>query len=180
MSLLAPRVDGPLSECSSSVRVEGQITGATVELHLTGHPGSIGGGVATWSDQSFPLNGGVHLTPGATVQALQKQGAEVSPLGPGITVQKKPPVIGPLAIQSHLYVCGQCLWLTGAVPGAKVDVDVLGVPRGSGISTDGARSVRQFMGTSSWWERGARSTFIVRERGIPRRTVPGLTRSVLI
>lgn len=137
MPLLPPRVDGPLSECSSSVEVEGQVTGATVELYMTGYAGSIGGGVAAWSDQTFPLNGGVHLTAGATVQALQRQGANASGLGPGIVVQKKPPVIGPLAFQSHLYVCGTCLWLTGAVPGAKVDVDVLGVPRGSGISTDG-------------------------------------------
>jgi len=90
MSLLPPRVDGPLSECSSSVRVEGQITGATVELHMTGHPGPIGGGVATWSDQTFPLSGGVHLTPGATVQALEKQGASVSPLGPVSPFKKSP------------------------------------------------------------------------------------------
>jgi outer membrane protein assembly factor BamB len=137
MALLAPRVDGPLSECSSSVRVEGQITGATVELHMTGHAGVIGGGVATWSDQTFPLNGGLNLTAGSTVQALQRQGVTVSALGPGITVQKKPPVIGPVVFQSHLYVCGTCVWLTGAVPGAKVDVDVLGVPRGSGIAADG-------------------------------------------
>ena len=120
MALLPPRVDGPLSECSSSVRVEGQITGATVELYLTGHPGSVGGGVATWSDQTFPLFGGVHLTPSETVQALQRLGADASPLGPGITVQKKPPVIGPLVFQSHLYVCGSCLWLTGRFRARKL------------------------------------------------------------
>jgi outer membrane protein assembly factor BamB len=137
MALLSPQVDGPLSECSSSVRVEGQVTGATVKLQMTGHAGSIGGGVASWSDQTFPLAGGVSLTAGATVQALQTLGAETSPLGPGITVQKKPPIIGPLAFQSHLYVCGQCLWLVGAVPGAQVNVKVLGVARGAGISADG-------------------------------------------
>ena len=137
MALLPPRVDGPLSQCSSSVRVEGQITGSTVEIHMSGQVGPVGSGVAGWSDQTFPLNPGVQLTPGSTVQALQRQGATLSALGPGITVQKRPAVIGPLAFQSHLYVCGSCLWITGAVPGAKVDVDVLGVPRGSGISADG-------------------------------------------
>ena len=47
MPLLPPTVVAPLSECSSSVRVEGQITGSTVEIHVTGTAGSIGGGVAT-------------------------------------------------------------------------------------------------------------------------------------
>jgi outer membrane protein assembly factor BamB len=137
MPLLSPRVIAPLSECSSSVRVEGQITGAKVELFMTGHAGSIGGGTATWSDQDYPLGAGVTLTPGHTVQAQQSLGGETSPLGPGISVQKKPPTIGAVAFQSHLYQCGRCVWLVGAVPGAKVDLTVGGSPRGSTTSADG-------------------------------------------
>jgi outer membrane protein assembly factor BamB len=130
-------VIGPLLECSGSVRVEGQITGASVELFMTGHAATIGGGTAGWSDQDYPLNAGVTLTPGHTVQARQSLDGETSPLGPGISVQKRPPSIGPLAFQSHLYQCGRCAWLVGAVPGAKVDLTVGGSPRGSGISPDG-------------------------------------------
>jgi outer membrane protein assembly factor BamB len=52
-------------------------------------------------------------------------------------VQKKPAVIGPMAFQSHLYECGRCVWLVGAVPGAQVDLTVLGNQRGSTISPDG-------------------------------------------
>src|SRR5258708_20608442 len=124
MPLLSPRVVGPLSECSSSVHVEGQITGATVRLFISGQAASIGGGTAGWSDQDFPLNANVTLTPGHTVQATQTFGAQTSPLGPGISVQKKPPTIGPVAFQSHLYQCGRCVWLIGAVPGAHVDLTV--------------------------------------------------------
>lgn len=136
MPLLPPKVVAPLSECSSSVRVEGQITGSTVEIHVTGTAGSIGGGVATWSDQTFPIAPG-SLLPGHTVQALQKLGPDQSALGPGVTVQKKPPVIGPVVFQSHLYNCGRCAWLTGAVPGAKVEVKAGPSLRGSVISADG-------------------------------------------
>jgi outer membrane protein assembly factor BamB len=137
MPLLAVRVIGPLSECSSSVRVEGQISGSTVAIFITGHAGSIGGGLASCSDQSFPLNALVTLTPGQSVYAKQTLGPQTSPAGPGITVQKKPPVIGPMAFQSHLYHCARCEWLVGAVPGAQVNLTVSGSPRGSAISTDG-------------------------------------------
>ncbi len=135
MSLLGISVIGPLSECSSSVRVEGQISGSTVEIFMTGHSGSIGGGVASWSDQSFPIS--VPLKNGETVTATQKQGSDTSQPGPGIGVQKKPPTLGPVAFQSHLYACARCVWLVGASPGATVNLTVLGSPRGSAVSPDG-------------------------------------------
>src|SRR6266566_3972005 len=137
MPLLPVRVIGPLSECSSSVRVEGQITGATVQIFMTGQAGAIGGGVAGWSDQTFPLNVGVSLAPGASVQASQTLGPETSALGPAVTVQKKPPVIGPVVFLSHLYQCGKCLWISGAVPGASVEVKAGPSFRALGIAADG-------------------------------------------
>ena len=137
MTLLAPTVIGPVSECSTSVRVEGQISGATVTLFVTGQAAAIGGGVASWSDQVFPLNAGVTLAHGHSVQATQTLAGQTSPLGPGITVQKKPPSVGAMAFQSHLYHCGTCVWLVGAVPGADVTVKVGGALRGSTVSADG-------------------------------------------
>ena len=141
MAPLAPTVVGPVSECSSTVRVQGQFTNATVELFVTGQAASIGGGTATWSDQVFPLHAGVTLPPGQTVWARQTLGGQTSPpLGPavpGVTVQKKPPSIGTVAFKSHLYQCGTCVWLVGAVPGAEVVVTVGGSFRGSTVSADG-------------------------------------------
>lgn len=137
MALLPPAVIGPLSECSSRVKVQGQLIGATVDLFANGI--HVGGGVATWTDQVFPLTGGATLAPGSNVTATQSMGGSVSPQSPApVTVQKKPPTLGHVGAKSHIYMCGQCLWLDGMVPGAKVDVTVGGVPRGSGIADDGS------------------------------------------
>jgi outer membrane protein assembly factor BamB len=141
MTLLAPSVIGPVSECSKSIRVEGQISGATVKLFITGQAAAIGGGVATWSDQVFPLNASVTLAHGHSVQATQTLAGQTSPLGPGITVQKKPPSVGVMAFQSHLYHCGTCVWLVGAVPGAEVTVKVGNALRGSTVSADGSARI---------------------------------------
>ncbi len=140
MALLPPRVIGPLSECSSHVRVQGQLTGSTVDLFDNGV--HVGSGVASWSDQSFPLNAGVTLTAGANVTAKQTLGAQISPLSPQpVQVQKKPPVIGTVGCKTHIYACGQCLWLDGMVPGATVEVKVGGVLRGSGRADDGTARI---------------------------------------
>jgi len=141
MALLPPVVVGPLSECSSHVRVQGQLTGATVDL-FANPGGHVGSGVATWSDQVFALNGGVVLAAGAKVTAKQTLGADVSPASPQpVVVQKKPPVVGNVGCRTHIYVCGRCLWLDGMVPGAAVEVRVGGVVRGSGRADDGTARI---------------------------------------
>jgi hypothetical protein len=136
MALLPPSVVGPLSECSSHVRVEGQLTGSTVDLVANG--AHVGSGVASWSNEVFPLNAGVTLAAGARVAATQTLGGQTSQPSPQpVVVQKKPPVVGNVGCKTHIYVCGQCLWLDGMVPGATVDVRVGGVVRGSGRADDG-------------------------------------------
>lgn len=136
MPLLPPRVIVPLSECSSKVRVQGQITGATVDIFADGV--RVGGDTASWSNQLFPLDTGVTLTSGARITATQSLGGETSPQSPQpVEVQAKPPVIGNVGFRSHLYVCGECVWLDGMVPGASVEVKVGGVVRGSGTAHDG-------------------------------------------
>jgi hypothetical protein len=140
MALLPIAVVGPLSECSSSVRVQGQLIGATVDLFSNG--AHVGSGTATWTDQSFNLSPGKTLAPSANVTATQSMGGVTSPQSPSpVTVQKKPPTIGPVTSRTHIYVCGQCLWLDGMVPGAKVEVSVGGVVRGSGIADDGSARI---------------------------------------
>jgi hypothetical protein len=140
MALLPPSVTGPLSECSSSVRVKGQVTGATVDLFSNG--AHVGSGVATWSDQVFALNPNVSLAAGASVTATQKLGPDVSvPSTLPVVVQKKPQEIGNVGCKTHIYACGQCLWLDGMVPGATVELKVNNVLRGSGRADDGTARI---------------------------------------
>ncbi|HEY2907530.1 MAG TPA: hypothetical protein VGJ29_16630 [Vicinamibacterales bacterium] len=140
MALLPPAVVGPLSECSSRVRVQGQLIGATVDLFSNGS--NVGSGVASWTDQVFPLAPGKTLVPGAAVTATQTLSGSTSPPSPSpVLVQKKPPTIGPVTSKTHIYMCGQCLWLDGMVPGAHVTVTVGGVLRGSGIADDGSSRI---------------------------------------
>jgi hypothetical protein len=136
MALLPPAVVGPLSECSSTVKVQGQLIGATVNVFSNGV--HVATGTASWTDQTFPLLPGKHLSPGDKVTATQTVSGTTSPLSPSpVQVQKKPPTIGPVSSRTHIYVCGQCLFLDGMVPGARVTVTVGGVLRGLGIADDG-------------------------------------------
>jgi hypothetical protein len=134
MALLPPRVIGPLSECSGSVRVQGQLTGSKVTVFADGVP--VASGTANWSDQTFTLTTG--LAPGQSVSATQTIGLDTSlPSPETVQVQNRPPVIGGVGFRSHLNQCGSCLWLEGLVPGAKVELRDGGTVLGSGESYDG-------------------------------------------
>jgi hypothetical protein len=140
MPLLPPAVVGPLSECSSRVRVQGQLIGATVDVYSNG--AHVASGTATWPDQVFSLFPGKMLAPGANVTATQTVSGVTSPKSPSpVIVQKRPPTVGNVTSKTHIYVCGQCLWLDGMVPGAHVEVSVGGVVRGSGIADDGSARI---------------------------------------
>jgi hypothetical protein len=140
MPLLAPVVVAPLSQCSPGVRVQGQLTGATVTLYQNGV--QVGSGTAGWSDQNFDLAANVTLVPGAQVTARQAVGAEISPESSlPVVVQAKPATLGYVGIKTHLYVCGLCALLDGVVPGATIEVTVNGVSRGGGIAYDGSAQV---------------------------------------
>jgi hypothetical protein len=137
-SLLPPRVIAPLSECSTEVRVQNQLTGATVEILANGV--RVGGGVATWSDQVFPLTASLHSAQHIT--ARQKFGADISASSTEfVQVQKKPLLIGGVGFPSPLYMCGQCLHLDGLVPGATVEVKVSGTHAGTGKADDGTARI---------------------------------------
>ncbi|MEQ1636559.1 MAG: galactose oxidase-like domain-containing protein [Methylococcales bacterium] len=134
MALLSPRVIGPLSECSGSVRVQGQLTGSMVTIFADG--AIVGTGTASWSDQTFSLS--ATLAAGQQVTATQTVGMDTSPASPeAVEVQTKPPVIGMVGFRSHLNQCGECVWLEGLVPGAKVELRDGGALLGAGESYDG-------------------------------------------
>lgn len=107
---------------------------------MTGHVGSIGGGIASWSDQTFPLT--TSLLPGTHVTARQTLGPDTSAASTELVeVQKKPAVIGNVGFSSPLYSCAECIHLDGLVPGAKVEVKVGINPVGSGTADDGTARV---------------------------------------
>lgn len=74
MPLLSPRVIGPLSECSGSVRVQGQLSGSTITIFADGV--AVGSGTASWPDQIFPLS--ASLTAAQQITATQAVGVEIS------------------------------------------------------------------------------------------------------
>ena len=142
MALLPPTVIGPISVCNSSVRVRGQNIGSDVQLFQSGNPSPIGGGVATWSDQPFPISADVQLIAGESITATQTQDGLTSPPSPSpVQIQAKPRTIGNVTCVSHIYECGQALFFIGAVPGATIEVTVAGQMRGSRVSADGTARV---------------------------------------
>ena len=135
MALLPPRVIGPLSECSTRVRVQAMLSGSTVTVFADG--AVVASGVASWSDQTFTLSAA--LGPAQQVTATQTIGLDTSlPSPEAVEVQAKPPVVGGVGFLSHLNECGECLWLEGLVPGAKVELFGSGALLGSAESYDGS------------------------------------------
>ena len=141
MALLPPRVIGPLSACSTGVRVQGQLTGSTVRVLANG--AQVAQGVASGPDQVFLLSSGALLVAGQQVSATQTVGAETSiPSPETVQVQAKPPVVGPVSFVSNLNQCGRCLWIEGLVPGAQIEVRASGGPvLANGSSYDGVARV---------------------------------------
>ena len=78
MNLLPPRIKGPLSECSTQIRVESQFPGADVEIVDIDTSTVVGGGIATSATQNFAVTG--TLVPGHRLAARQTLGTDE--LGP--------------------------------------------------------------------------------------------------
>jgi len=129
MPLCTPDIQGPVSVLSTDIRVTGQLSGATVRISSIGqNPRLIAHGVASSGDQRFPLDTGVILDAKDQLIAIQSMGSETSPPTPAdfaVAVQPLPQSaseVSPVAFETHLYECGQYVWISGAVPGAPVKV----------------------------------------------------------
>jgi hypothetical protein len=146
--LLPPVIVGPLSLCSSSVRVQAQLPGAKVNLFSAvgaAAPTLVGTGVATGNDQIFQLNAGVTLVAGASVTATQTLGGVTSlPSFLPFVVQAQTASVGNVICQTTpIFECSQVLVLGGLVPGATVQVMAGGAVCGSGgPAADGTAAVR--------------------------------------
>lgn len=143
MALCQPTVVGPLSELSQSVRVQGQLPGAKVTVRAEGpHPRSVAHGVAVSSDERFALVAGQQLAAGDVIVAIQELGGEQSdpPSGNlGAAVHAAPTSVGQIGgvgLNTHLWQCGQYVFVSGAIPGARVRM-VDPNPIGDGIADEG-------------------------------------------
>lgn len=144
MALMNPKVVGPVSELTASIRVQGQLPGATVEVvSTTPTLHVVAKGVVASSDERVALLGGTPLKTSDLLFARQELSGESSP-GPegdlGIGVQPKPTSaagLGHVGYVSHLYECGQHVWVSGAIPGTTVELVAGNQVLGSDIADEG-------------------------------------------
>jgi hypothetical protein len=149
MALMQPVVVGPLSEFTTSIRVRGQLPGATVTVETGAR--TVAKGVASSGDQRFPLESGVTLSHTESLFAVQHLGGDDSgapsgdqamPIAPAPTSSAQ---LGPVNVATHLYACGQHVWIDGAIPGADVTLLADGTAIGAGKADEG---VARFVLTS--------------------------------
>ena len=141
MPLMQPIVIGPLSELSGSVRVTGQLAGATVTVRSRQRV--VAKGIATSGDQRFTLLPSVTLRHTEALFAIQEVGGERSdaPTGDLAMAIAPAPVtnadLGVVSVATHLYACGRYVWIDGAIPGATVELAVGAQLLGSGSADEG-------------------------------------------
>jgi hypothetical protein len=141
MALMQPAVVGPLSELSASVRVRGQLPGATVTVESATR--TLAKGVATSGDQRFPLEPGMVLSRAESIFARQHIGGDSSDIPSGnqaMPVAAAPASaaeFGNVNVATHLYACGRFVWVDGAVPGADVTMLANGAVIGTGKADEG-------------------------------------------
>lgn len=134
MALVAPKVVGPLSECSDSVTVKGQLSGATVNVYADGT--LVASGTSSGASETLSLT--QSLSPGEMVEAEQTVGSQTSSRSAHpVEVQKVPPDVGPVGFPTKLFECAQCLRVNGLVPGATVEIRENGTVIGTASTTDG-------------------------------------------
>jgi len=143
MSLCQPIILGPISELSSSIHVQGQLSGALIKVLSLPGLKKIAEGTAALGDQYVNLLPGVQLSANDLLVAVQEFGGEVSDLPVidlAMGVQQGPQNandIGVVGFETHLYECGEFVWINGVIPGANVKVLANGIIIGSGQALEG-------------------------------------------
>ena len=135
-ALSAPTVWEPLYECSSLVVVSGYVPGASIDVYATppgGAAARIGGGVShSATGQVFSVTAAA-MVAGASIQATQSLGGDVSPLSPVVVLQGAAAVATP-RLMTPLYECARCVRVEQVLPGSTAQVLDAGVQIGSGAS----------------------------------------------
>jgi hypothetical protein len=120
MKLLAPELVGPLSQCSTRLRIRGNIAGASLVIAVNGVDSATH--VSKYADGVYVI--GVALQPNDVVVVRQTLANDVSETSLPITVQAAPSQISAVTLQSKLYACARRLWVSGGVPGAIVSSQI--------------------------------------------------------
>ncbi|ADO71977.1 hypothetical protein [Stigmatella aurantiaca] len=143
MPLITPLLQGPLTEWSDSLVVEGALPGATVVARTIGpNPRDIAKSIVAGGRDRVTFLPGVQLQEKDRILVRQELGGEQSEWTPdhlGVDAGKAPAdhgALAPLSFKSHAWECGTRVWVKGAVPGAQVVVTGPGGVIASGRSTE--------------------------------------------
>ena len=145
MKLFTPNLVGPLSICSTSAEVKGNIAGASIEIRVAGTLAS--SHVSKRPDGLYAI--GVTLQANQIVTASQTINGQTSPESLPITVQAAPSQLSPLTVRTLLHTCGRAVRVTGATPGAKIDVQIGAQNAGSGNAARGWAGVEYDSGQAA-------------------------------
>ena len=127
---LAPKVQGPLSEWSSSIGVEGCVPGATIRVRSSARPGDglVAQGLASSGEARLALAPGVALNAKDRLTAAQSAGGQESlPVSDmlAVWVAPAPKTTSDLpnpAIGTHLWEFGSGVQVIGVLSGADVRI----------------------------------------------------------
>jgi hypothetical protein len=137
MKLLAPEVVAPLSECSTSVQIRGNISGATLVIKVNDIESShISNGV----NNVYHIGTSLHAND--VVTAWQEFADAKSPESQAVIVQDIPQQLSALTIVNPLYKCGRGVFLSGGVPGATVEANIDTQSAGTGKVVSGTAGCR--------------------------------------
>ena len=145
--LCVPKLVGPVSELLRSVRVTGGLPRAEIIVSSIGtHPRDVAKGIAKGGDDRIQLIPGQSLRADDLLVVRQSSNGVTSSVTPhtmALGVQPAPKNqsdIGAVGFRSHLYTCGQHVWVVGAIPGATVRIEFGGSAPATGVALEnGAR-----------------------------------------
>ena len=145
--LCLPTLVGPVSELLGSVRVTSGLPGAEIIVSSIGaHPRDVAKGIAKGGNDRIQLIPGQSLRADDLLVVRQSSNGVTSSVTPhtmALGVQPAPKNqsdIGAVGFRSHLYTCGQHVWVVGAIPGATVRIEFGGSAPAVGLALEnGAR-----------------------------------------
>ncbi len=120
MPIVAPTLDGSLTELSNSVALRGLTPGATLTVLVNG------AGIKTFAVSTVIQTFGFGATPfrrGDVVTATQTVGTETSPASASVTVGAVRTALPSPNLDPRVYVCASVVLVTGLVPGCDAEVE---------------------------------------------------------
>jgi hypothetical protein len=144
MGVCTPNIVGPLSELNHKIHIQGQLANATVTISaLPPNARVVAQGVVPSSDYYLDLRAGEALHRVDRLVAKQEFNGQPSlptPDSEAMGVQPAPQSvteIGHVGYETHLYECGEAIWVSGAIPGAQIEASFGGAVHGGGEALEG-------------------------------------------